>query len=212
MRPNMRSLDDRIKVEFIKNDTMDFAKIGGGGVSGNGNGGEAKRPALAQRQSSARESSKADSLERGRSSHGAAKPDVDAGDEAESPTKRSRSRSRGFTLGKSDRSPSKRPRSLSRPRSLMSLKNLSSSSVNTVAALDGASESKDKAAAFTRPDDFIQYLRGEQNPEAIEVGKMHKLRLLVRNETISWVDTFILNGGMDEIVRLLESIMQMEWR
>jgi hypothetical protein len=46
----------------------------------------------------------------------------------------------------------------------------------------------------------------------IEIGKMHKLRILLRNETVSWVDTFIADGGMDEIVQLIYRIMKVEWR
>jgi hypothetical protein len=44
------------------------------------------------------------------------------------------------------------------------------------------------------------------------VGKLHKLRLLLRNETVSWVNGFIAEGGMDEIVQLIYRIMKMEWR
>jgi hypothetical protein len=62
------------------------------------------------------------------------------------------------------------------------------------------------------PSDFVHYLREIQKPEMIEVGKVHKLRLLLRNETVSWVDTFIADGGMDEIVQLLYRIMKVEWR
>jgi hypothetical protein len=46
----------------------------------------------------------------------------------------------------------------------------------------------------------------------VEVGKMHKLRLLLRNETVQWVNDFITEGGMDEIVQLLYRIMKMTWR
>lgn len=205
----MRSLDDRIKAEFIKNDSMDFTNVGD-------DSGDARRPPTSQSRSSVEDStvqtSNQGSLERGRKPGDSVERDSSNNDLTETPSKRSRSRSRGFTLGKGDRSPSKRPRSTSRPRSIMNFKNLSSTSVMTLGTLDGASDSKDKSAAFTRPDDFIQYLRTQTKPEAVEVGKMHKLRLLLRNETISWVHTFILNGGMRHVMELLKSIMQMEWR
>jgi hypothetical protein len=58
----------------------------------------------------------------------------------------------------------------------------------------------------------VHYLREIQKPEMIEVGKIHKLRLLLRNETVSWVNGFIMEGGMDEIVQLVYRIMKMEWR
>jgi len=62
------------------------------------------------------------------------------------------------------------------------------------------------------PTDFIHYLREVQKPEIVEVGKLHKLRLLLRNETVAWVDAFILNGGMDEVIELLYRIIKVEWR
>jgi hypothetical protein len=62
------------------------------------------------------------------------------------------------------------------------------------------------------PADFIHYLREVQKPELVEVGKLHKLRLLLRNETVAWVDSFIAGHGMDEIVQLLYRIMKVEWR
>lgn len=62
------------------------------------------------------------------------------------------------------------------------------------------------------PSDFVHYLREVQKPEIVEVGRLHKLRLLLRNETVCWVDTFISEGGMDEVVQLLYRIMKVEWR
>ncbi len=41
---------------------------------------------------------------------------------------------------------------------------------------------------------------------------MHKLRQLLRNETIAWVDSFITQGGMAEIIGLLHRTMDVEWR
>ncbi|TAQ87412.1 hypothetical protein B7494_g4269 [Chlorociboria aeruginascens] len=62
------------------------------------------------------------------------------------------------------------------------------------------------------PDDFVAYLRKTQKPELVEVGKLHKLRLLLRNETVAWTDGFIGQGGMEEIVGLLHRTMEVEWR
>lgn len=61
-------------------------------------------------------------------------------------------------------------------------------------------------------DDFVSYLRKVQNPAVVEVGKMRKLRQLLRNEKIGWTDEFIHLGGMKEIVGLLHRIMEVEWR
>jgi hypothetical protein len=63
-----------------------------------------------------------------------------------------------------------------------------------------------------KPDDYVSYLRTEQQPEKVQVGKVHKLRQLLRNETVSWVETFIKLGGMTEIVGLLHRIMKVDWR
>ncbi|KAK7753602.1 hypothetical protein SLS62_004460 [Diatrype stigma] len=62
------------------------------------------------------------------------------------------------------------------------------------------------------PVDYVNYLRKVQKPELVEVGKLHKLRLLLRNETVAWTEEFIRQGGMQEIVGLLHRIMDVEWR
>lgn len=62
------------------------------------------------------------------------------------------------------------------------------------------------------PDDFVSYMKKTTKPESVEVGRLHKLRLLLRNETVSWTDEFIKQGGMGEIVELLHRIMAIEWR
>ena len=62
------------------------------------------------------------------------------------------------------------------------------------------------------PVDYVNYLRKVQKPEVVEVGKLHKLRLLLRNETVAWTEEFIRQGGMEEIVGLLHRIMEVEWR
>lgn len=62
------------------------------------------------------------------------------------------------------------------------------------------------------PDDFVSYLRKVKKPELVEVGRLHKLRLLLRNETVAWTDDFIGQGGMEEIVGLLHRTMEVEWR
>ncbi|OAA59543.1 Armadillo-type fold protein [Niveomyces insectorum RCEF 264] len=62
------------------------------------------------------------------------------------------------------------------------------------------------------PGDFVAYLRAVPQPEQVEVGKLHKLRLLLRNETVAWTEDFIGHGGMEEVVGLLHRIMAVEWR
>lgn len=63
-----------------------------------------------------------------------------------------------------------------------------------------------------QPSDFVNYLRKVQKPELVEVGKLHKLRLLLRNERVAWTEDFIKQGGMKEIVGLLQRIIGVEWR
>lgn len=62
------------------------------------------------------------------------------------------------------------------------------------------------------PADFVHYLREVQKPEIVKIAKLHKLRLLLRNETVSWVDQFVWEGGMDEVIELLYRILAVEWR
>lgn len=62
------------------------------------------------------------------------------------------------------------------------------------------------------PADFVHYLREVQKPEIVEVSKLHKLRILLRNETVAWVESFISNDGMDQLVDLLYRILKVEWR
>ncbi|ORY61202.1 armadillo-type protein [Pseudomassariella vexata] len=62
------------------------------------------------------------------------------------------------------------------------------------------------------PVDYVNYLRKVRKPELVEVGKLHKLRLLLRNETVAWTEDFIRQGGMEEMVGLLHRIMEVEWR
>lgn len=186
MRDKMRSLDTNIKVDFIQKDRCDGATPQSATAGSN------------------------DGTRRGRKS--------EQNDERRSIDGKSRSRSRsrtGFTFAKGSMSPTKkrsgsgsshrRPKSadLSQPATLGSiLPNASVASLSLTANHDTAAD----------PSDFVHYLREIQKPEMMEVGKIHKLRLLLRNETVSWVDNFIAEGGMDEIVQLLYRIIKVEWR
>ena len=129
---------------------------------------------------------------------------------------RSRPRSRVFSMSKRSKDSTSnkpdepsRPRSKSRPKSadissrpLSIISNMSTTSLAAPPSNDGTST----------PGDFIHYLREVQKPELVEVGKMHKLRILLRNETVQWTDVFVKKGGMDEMAQLLHRIMRMEWR
>jgi hypothetical protein len=140
-------------------------------------------------------------------------------DRKESKRSRSRPRSRVFTLTKrEDSSPTKkqksdesaRSRSKTRPKSVdMSISRPGSSrSIQSSSSLTSLASPESAAS----PSDFIHYLREVQRPELVEVGKMHKLRILLRNESVMWTDAFTKKGGMDEIVQLLYRIVKIEWR
>ncbi|KEF57735.1 uncharacterized protein A1O9_05655 [Exophiala aquamarina CBS 119918] len=132
---------------------------------------------------------------------------------------RSRPRSRILTLSKSDESsPTKadRPGSSSRSRSktrnkstdISSSRPTSSRAMSSSVSLGSLSVSD----SATTPGDFIHYLREVQKPELVEVNKVHKLRILLRNESISWTDHFVTKGGMDELIQLFYRIAKIEWR
>lgn len=129
---------------------------------------------------------------------------------------RSRPRSRVFSMSRKNKDmnmkveESTRSRSKSRPKSadmsaarpLSAISNISTTSLASLPTNDSTST----------PGDFIHYLREVQRPELVEVGKIHKLRILLRNESVQWTDIFVKKGGMDEISRLLHRIMKIEWR
>lgn len=132
-------------------------------------------------------------------------------DEAQSSTKKSRARSKTFTFTKSDASPAKKQRSESRPNSIHIPKSSGISSAlpsPSLASTPGQARGHQPAV----PEDFVAYLRKVRDPTQVEVGRLHKLRLLLRNETVAWVDLFISLGGMSEVVDLLHRIMAIEWR
>jgi hypothetical protein len=130
-----------------------------------------------------------------------------------------KSRPRSFTLTPSkhenDGSPSKKARhgrsgSRSRPLSIELPRSWSSTSL---ASLHSASSpSRNRAPKQTPPQDFITYFRKVTKPQDVEVGRVQKLRQLLRNETVAWVETFISDGGFEEVVALLHRIIDIEWR
>lgn len=139
-------------------------------------------------------------------------------DATESSIKRTRPRSKTFTFGKSD-SPTKKQRAEgatvdSKPvKSTAIPKSPSSRSLRSLASNVSQKASRSsKASSPSTPAEFVQYLRKVQVPQEVEIGKLHKLRLLLRNETVEWVDSFISAGGMSELVGLLHRIMEVEWR
>ncbi|KAF2841775.1 hypothetical protein M501DRAFT_967668 [Patellaria atrata CBS 101060] len=200
MRPKMRSLTTKLKAEFIKQNKVEELKLPR----------ETSKFTLRIDTTSKRPTL-------GRSARSANKMvDDDPEDIDSTDTRQSRPRSRTFTFSKSD-SPSKQSRFDTNNTSAKSFK--PSDVPKSPSAKSFRSSSTGPKPSFLHkapkpavPEEFVSYLRKIQKPELVEVGKIHKLRLLLRNETVIWVDTFIQQGGMTEIVNLLHRIMQVEWR
>lgn len=182
-RYKMRNLNDTIKMEFIRQDWAE---------------------ARASQGSTESLASKEDSNAIAAGSDG----------EAEKP-KRSRGKSFTFSRDKKEaNSPTKKP---SREGTLgRHFRSKSTESVVSEGPSSGGSVSStnifSKIKLQQGPGDYVNYMRKAQKPELVEVGKIHKLRLLLRNETVAWIDEFMQKGGMKEIIGLLHRIMEVEWR
>jgi len=132
------------------------------------------------------------------------------GQKTETSGKRERPRSRTFTFSKGD-SPLKKAKNDSTSNEKKS-SSIPKSPSSTALGKRTTTSTLGNAPKSALPEEFVSYLRKMKRPDQVEVGKLHKLRLLLRNETVSWVDNFIRLGGMTEIVDLLHRIMQTEWR
>ncbi|KAF2215373.1 hypothetical protein CERZMDRAFT_110067 [Cercospora zeae-maydis SCOH1-5] len=194
MRQKMRSLTMRVKADFIRQDQ---------GASKNNS-----PPASVTSWDKANASH-----------HATTETKVPIKDEEDSKsTKRSRTRSRTFTFSrgkkeqKEDCSPAKKPRSQSRsrPTSIVIPSNNVSKTSLTPTTPTGSYGRQHGGLAV--PADYIAYLRQDPDPTKVEVGRLHKLRILLRNETVSWVDAFITQDGMYEIIELVKRTMAIEWR
>ncbi|KAK5114419.1 hypothetical protein LTR85_010242 [Meristemomyces frigidus] len=198
MRQKMRSLTLRVKADFIKQDQG--SKTAGSSPTGMIGGEQATQPSSSNTTDSP-------ALER-----------VSTEDDGKA-TKRSRARSRTFTFSKGDKrgadtSPTKKQRSQSksRPTSVYIPQETVAKSPSTSTPMSPFGSLGRKSAASAIPSDYLAYLKKHQDPTKVEVGRLHKLRILLRNETVAWVDSFVSLGGMAEIVGLLHRIMGLEWR
>lgn len=144
--------------------------------------------------------------------------DATKGTQAVPEVKAKRPRSRTFTLS---RGSSKEPQSPTKKKPegtfgkhsrTKSTETGAGGSKSLAATGVAAAQSIIAKAKGQLPDDFVSYLRKVQKPELVEVGRLHKLRLLLRNETVAWTDEFIGQSGMEEIVGLLHRTMEVEWR
>ncbi|KZF24958.1 hypothetical protein L228DRAFT_236108 [Xylona heveae TC161] len=195
LRQRLRSLDTRIKADFVKQDKAETPRT--------------------PRYSPAKYPWNTEGNDRTSSQMDEAEVVVDEEDQS-SPSKRSRPLSKTFNLGKGESvSPKKQksdgPNTHRRSKSFDTTRSSSAKSISSIRTASGKSVVAN-SQPLALPEDFVDYLRTEQDPEKVEVGKMHKLRLLLRNETINWVDSFIQQGGMMEVIELLHRIMKIEWR
>ncbi|CAK1364776.1 unnamed protein product [Cercospora beticola] len=194
MRQKMRSLTMRVKADFIRQD------------QGAGKNSSPLATVTSLENTSA-------------THHITTETKVPIKDEEDSKsTKRSRTRSRTFTFSrgkkeqKDDGSPAKKPRSQSRSRPtsiIIPSNNVSKTSLTPTTPTGSYGR---QHASLAVPGDYIAYLRQNPDPTRVEVGRLHKLRILLRNETVSWVDAFITQDGMHEIIELLKRTMAIEWR
>ena len=146
----------------------------------------------------------------------------DMGDKTDnegSPKKRARSRprSRTFTFSRGDSSPKKekseRPKSRGRSKSRTQARDgLDDGGAQQTPEGRSRSLSFGRTPKQTMPQDFLLYLKKTPMPQDVEVGRLQKLRQLLRNETVGWVDAFISQGGMTEVIGFLDRILQVEWR
>lgn len=200
MRQGMRSLKPRVKSEFIRS-------------------WENEKTATAPRSPRIDPSTTDVSTDFQRTASGTSSEghsDAPAPEESKSSsTKRSRPRSKTFTFSKRDKgdSPAKKQRPEAGPDSKRASKiEILPKSPSSTSIASSGSGFFGKAPKAAVPQDYVTYLRRKQDLKEIELGRMHKLRLLLRNETVQWVTSFIQLGGMDEIVSLLHRIMEVEWR
>lgn len=122
--------------------------------------------------------------------------------------KRERPRSRTFAFTRGDSPIKKQKGDAASTKSASIPKSPSTRSLVSISSQRSVS----KGSKTVSPNEFINYLRKTPKPQEVEVGKLHKLRLLLRNETVDWVHDFIMEGGMTELVGLLHRIMEVEWR
>lgn len=193
-RYKMRNLNDTIKMEFIRQDWAESAaKMERPGTN---DGSDTSMNAAGDDDSKKKKTSRGRTLTLSR----AANKDKDGKDKPpSSPTKKTKGEG---TLGRHFRSKSTDSVASTdggRPASSGSGSNIATGFLAKVKLQQG-------------PLDYVAYLRKVQKPELVEVGKLHKLRLLLRNETVAWAEEFIHEGGMKEIVGLLHRIMDVEWR
>lgn len=189
----MRTLKLEVKADFVRMHKLD-TPAASRAPSAQSSIGEATRPT----------GSRDGSIEEGR--------DTSERPGSGNSAKRERPRSRTFTFSRSD-SPTKKQKGELNERKTSAKANPIPKSPSSRSLVSNASDRCiSNGAKAVKVDEFITYLKRTPQPQKVEVGKLHKLRLLIRNETLDWVNNFVEAGGMTELVSLLHRIMEIEWR
>ncbi|KAF2749768.1 hypothetical protein M011DRAFT_492809 [Sporormia fimetaria CBS 119925] len=195
-RAAMRTLKLEVKADFVRTHKLETPTVSRAASGQSAPGDEGSRKSAKS------------TLSRGRKSRYAAEDDGKIPDEAGA-SKRERPRSKTFTFSKGD-SPVKKQKPEDERKSSRSSAIPKTPSLRSLRS--NASSKSNKGAKASLPDDFVAYMKVMQKVQDVEVGRLHKLRQLLRNETVEWVDAFVQDGGMRELVGLLHRIMEVEWR
>lgn len=79
--------------------------------------------------------------------------------------------------------------------------------------LRGAAKPKNKGhKMFVEDADSKGHTGGERGMKDVEISALHKLRLVLRNERLRWVERFVELGGMRAVWDVLERVLCIEWR
>ncbi|KAI8935216.1 hypothetical protein NX059_007805 [Plenodomus lindquistii] len=133
-------------------------------------------------------------------------------DKSANSTKRERPRSRTFNFARNDSPTKKQKGEIGERKTSSKPQPIPRCPSSRSLASNASDRSVSNGAKAVKAEEFISYLKRTTKPQDVEIGKLHKLRLLLRNETVEWVDNFIQEGGMTELVGLLHRIMEIEWR
>ncbi|KAF3922627.1 hypothetical protein ABW21_db0200355 [Orbilia brochopaga] len=60
------------------------------------------------------------------------------------------------------------------------------------------------------PADFVEYFDGIEY-QAVDLGWLRRLRLLLRTERLAWVEAFFAQNGLDRLVDLVKNIYELEY-
>lgn len=200
MRQKMRSLKTAVKADFIKSHKAETAATNSKQTTLESNKAKCEKTCIPTEDISPDDKKELESYVQAE------------GQKAKGSTKRARPRSRTFTFSKSESSKKAKSNNGVEDKVAWGDINLPRSPSTTSLGKSSSTSTIGKASKPTIPEEYVSYLRKVQKPEEVEVGRLHKLRLLLRNETVTWVDSFISLGGMTEIVELLHRIMKIEWR